>query len=192
MLKENINILIVGVGGQGTLFAGKIIGRVAEQSGLDVKQSEVHGMAQRGGSVVTYVRLGSHIVSPLIEKGEADLIVSFEQLEALRWIDYLKPDGLVIVNEQKISPVPVLLGSAQYPEDVLQRLRAAGISLVKIQAAEMAQKSGNPKAVNIVLMGQLARYLPIDRAVWQQAINEMSPGSTISANQQAFEAGWSA
>lgn len=190
MLKQNINILIVGVGGQGTLFAGKIIGKVAEQSGLDVKQSEVHGMAQRGGSVVTYMRLGENIVSPLIEKGEADIIVSFEQLEALRWIDYLKAGGMVVVNEQRISPIPVILGSASYPTDIFQRLADAGINTVRIDAAALAQASQNPKAVNIVLLGQLARHLPIARDHWQTAIDELSPVSLRDANLRAFDLGW--
>ena len=189
-MTDTINVLIVGVGGQGTLFAGKVIGEVAEKSGLTVKQSEVHGMAQRGGSVVTYVRIGDQVISPLIEKGEADLIVAFEQLEALRWIEFLKPSGLVIVNEQMISPMPVIIGAAQYPADVFDRLDRAGVQTVRVDAPAIAAQSGNPKAVNIVLLGMLAKRLPMARELWVDAIAAKSPAAFESANQEAFNKGW--
>ena len=189
-MTDTINVLIVGVGGQGTLFAGKVIGEVAEKSGLSVKQSEVHGMAQRGGSVVTYVRIGDQVISPLIEKGEADLIVAFEQLEALRWIEFLKPNGLVIVNEQKISPMPVIIGAAKYPADVFDRLDRAGVQTVRVDAPAIAAQSGNPKAVNIVLLGMLAKRLPMARELWVDAIAAKSPAAFESANQEAFNKGW--
>ena len=189
-MTDTINVLIVGVGGQGTLFAGKVIGEVAEKSGLMVKQSEVHGMAQRGGSVVTYVRIGDQVISPLIEKGEADLIVAFEQLEALRWIEFLKPSGLVIVNEQMISPMPVIIGAAQYPADVFDRLDRAGVQTVRVDAPAIAAQSGNPKAVNIVLLGMLAKRLPMARELWVDAIAAKSPAAFESANQEAFNKGW--
>ena len=189
-MTDTINVLIVGVGGQGTLFAGKVIGEVAEKSGLSVKQSEVHGMAQRGGSVVTYVRIGDQVISPLIEKGEADLIVAFEQLEALRWIEFLKPSGLVIVNEQMISPMPVIIGAAQYPADVFDRLDRAGVQTVRVDAPAIAAQSGNPKAVNIVLLGMLAKRLPMARELWVDAIAAKSPAAFESANQEAFNKGW--
>ena len=189
-MTDTINVLIVGVGGQGTLFAGKVIGEVAEKSGLTVKQSEVHGMAQRGGSVVTYVRIGDQVISPLIEKGEADLIVAFEQLEALRWIEFLKPSGLVIVNEQMISPMPVIIGAAQYPADVFDRLDRAGVQTVRVDAPAIAAQSGNPKAVNIVLLGMLAKRLPMARELWVDAIAAKSPAPFVSANQEAFNKGW--
>ena len=189
-MTDTINVLIVGVGGQGTLFAGKVIGEVAEKSGLSVKQSEVHGMAQRGGSVVTYVRIGDQVISPLIEKGEADLIVAFEQLEALRWIEFLKPNGLVIVNEQKISPMPVIIGAAKYPADVFDRMDRAGVQTVRVDAPAIAAQSGNPKAVNIVLLGMLAKRLPMARELWLDAIAAKSPAAFESANQEAFNKGW--
>lgn len=189
-MTDTINVLIVGVGGQGTLFAGKVIGEVAEKSGLSVKQSEVHGMAQRGGSVVTYVRIGDQVISPLIEKGEADLIVAFEQLEALRWIEFLKPNGLVIVNEQKISPMPVIIGAAKYPADVFDRMDRAGVQTVRVDAPAIAAQSGNPKAVNIVLLGMLANRLPMARELWLDAIAAKSPAAFVTANQEAFNKGW--
>ena len=189
-MTNTINVLIVGVGGQGTLFAGKVIGEVAEKSGLMVKQSEVHGMAQRGGSVVTYVRIGDQVISPLIEKGEADLIVAFEQLEALRWIEFLKPNGFVIVNEQMISPMPVIIGPAKYPVDVFDRLDRAGVQTVRVDAPTIAAQSGNPKAVNIVLLGMLAKRLPMARELWLDAIAAKSPAPFVSANQEAFNKGW--
>ena len=189
-MTDTINVLIVGVGGQGTLFAGKVIGEVAEKSGLSVKQSEVHGMAQRGGSVVTYVRIGDQVISPLIEKGEADLIVAFEQLEALRWIGFLKPNGLVIVNEQKISPMPVIIGAANYPADIFDRLDRAGVQTVRVDAPAIAAQSGNPKAVNIVLLGMLANRLPMARELWLDAIAAKSPAAFVTANQEAFNKGW--
>ncbi len=189
-MTNTINVLIVGVGGQGTLFAGKVIGEVAEKSGLMVKQSEVHGMAQRGGSVVTYVRIGDQVISPLIEKGEADLIVAFEQLEALRWIEFLKPNGSVIVNEQMISPMPVIIGAAKYPADVFDRLDRAGVQTVRVDAPAIAAQSGNPKAVNIVLLGMLAKRLPMARELWLDAIAAKSPAPFVSANQEAFNKGW--
>ena len=189
-MTDTINVLIVGVGGQGTLFAGKVIGEVAEKSGLSVKQSEVHGMAQRGGSVVTYVRIGDQVISPLIEKGEADLIVAFEQLEALRWIGFLKPNGLVIVNEQKISPMPVIIGAAKYPADVFDRMDRAGVQTVRVDAPAIAAQSGNPKAVNIVLLGMLANRLPMARELWLDAIAAKSPAAFVTANQEAFNKGW--
>jgi indolepyruvate ferredoxin oxidoreductase beta subunit len=189
-MAKTTNVLIVGVGGQGTLFAGKVIGEVAEKSGLDVKQSEVHGMAQRGGSVVTYVRIGEKVVSPLIEKGEADVIVAFEQLEALRWIEFLKPGGTVIVNEQRVSPMPVIIGAAKYPDNIWERLNDAGLKPIRLDAVEVARSVGNAKAVNIVLLGVLARHLKLDRSLWEAAVKEKSPAAAIRANLAAFSAGW--
>jgi len=189
-MSENTNVLIVGVGGQGTLFAGKIIGEVAEKSGMDVKQSEVHGMAQRGGSVVTYVRIGDHVISPLVEKGEAHIIVAFEQLEALRWIEYLKPGGTVIVNEQNISPMPVIIGLAKYPSNIFKRLDFAGVKTIRVDAGAIAARCGNPKAVNIVLLGLLGRRLPLPRELWNHAIAEKSPSAACETNLLAFTTGW--
>jgi indolepyruvate ferredoxin oxidoreductase beta subunit len=190
-MTDAINLLIVGVGGQGTLFAGKVIGEVAEKSGLMVKQSEVHGMAQRGGSVVTYIRIGQQVVSPLIEKGEADIIVSFEQLEALRWIEFLKPTGTVIVNEQMISPMPVIIGAAQYPADIFERLDRAGVKTMRVNAVAIAAQCGNPKAINTVLLGLLAKRLPMPQELWIDVIAEQSPATSTVANLEAFYKGWS-
>ena len=190
-MSDAINVLIVGVGGQGTLFAGKVIGEVAEKSGLTVKQSEVHGMAQRGGSVVTYVRIGDQVVSPLVEKGEADIIVAFEQLEALRWIEFLKPGGTVIVNEQKISPMPVIIGLAKYPTDVFDRLNQAGVHTIQVDAVALAAQCGNPKAVNIILLGILGKRLPMAQDLWNAAIAAKSPATARETNLQAFAKGWS-
>lgn len=189
-MAKTTNVLIVGVGGQGTLFAGKVIGEVAEKSGMDVKQSEVHGMAQRGGSVVTYIRIGEKVVSPLIEKGEADVIVAFEQLEALRWIEFLKPGGTVIVNEQRISPMPVIIGAAKYPDNIWERLQNAGLKPIRLNAVDIARKSGNVKAINIVLLGVLAKHLPLERSLWESAVTEKSPHGSAPINLAAFAAGW--
>lgn len=184
------NILIVGVGGQGTLLASKVLGRVAQLAGQDVKQSEVHGMAQRGGSVVTYVRFGDKVFSPLIEKGQADMILAFETLESLRWADYLKPDGTLIINDQKISPMPVIIGAAVYPDNVYDKLADAGISSVIVNAMELAKQIGEVRAVNIILLGVAARFMSFSREIWEQAIRESVPAKVLSINCQAFDIGW--
>jgi len=189
-MSDNTNILIVGVGGQGTLFASTVIADVIQKSGLDVKQSEVHGMAQRGGSVVTYIRFGSNISSPLVEKGGADIVVSFEKLEALRWAEYLKPKGKLIVNDQEIPPMPVILGVAKYPDNIYERLEKAGIDVVKIPAYEAAKNAGNPKAVNVVLMGVLARFLSFDKKAWEDTVASVSSPKAKDVNMKAFAAGW--
>ena len=182
--------VIVGIGGQGILFSSKVLGKIALSRGESVMGSEVHGMAQRGGSVVTYVRIGEQVISPLVEKGEADIIVSFEQLEALRWIEFLKPNGTVIVNEQMISPMPVIIGAAKYPTDIFERLERAGVKMVRVNAVEMAAQCGNPKAVNIVLLGMLAKRLPMSQELWLGAIADQSPAAFKVANLEAFNKGW--
>jgi len=186
---DNLNILIVGVGGQGTLLASRIIGNVALRCGYDVKVSEVHGMSQRGGSVVTYVKMGDKVYSPLIEKGEADIIIAFEQLEALRWIDYLKKGGTLVVNEQKINPMPVITGKQKYPENILGRLKESGINVRSINALDIARKCGNIKAVNIVLLGLAAKLTDIDAEIWRQALTELIPPKFLDVNLKAFDAG---
>lgn len=187
---DNLNIMIVGVGGQGTLLASRVLGNVAMKKGYDVKVSEVHGMSQRGGSVVTYVKMGEKVYSPLIEKGEADIIIAFEKLEALRWVDYLKKDGTLVVNDQEINPMPVIIGKAKYPEDIIGRLKDSGIILQCIDALSIARECGNIKAVNIVLIGLMAKSTNIDRNVWQDAMEEVIPQKLLEINVKAFNAGW--
>ena len=152
------NIMIVGVGGQGTLLASKLLGYVLMQQGYDVKVSEVHGMSQRGGSVVTYVRFGDKVYSPVIDKGEADYILSFEKLEALRWIEYLKIGGQIITNTQEVDPMPVITGAMQYPDNIIEKLESAGAKVDAKDFLSIAEEAGSAKAVNIVLMGRLSDY----------------------------------
>ena len=157
MSMETKNIMIVGVGGQGTLLASKLLGRLLLGKGFDVKVSEVHGMSQRGGSVVTYVRWGEKVYSPIVGKGQADVILSFELLEAARWTEYLKPGGKIITNTQQINPMPVITGAAAYPDHLAEKMRGAGIDLDAIDALSLAREAGSSKAVNIVLMGRLSK-----------------------------------
>ncbi|HWR55534.1 MAG TPA: indolepyruvate oxidoreductase subunit beta [Negativicutes bacterium] len=184
------NILIVGVGGQGTLLASKVIGTAALNYGLDVKQSEVHGMAQRGGSVVTFVRFGEKVYSPLVEAGQADVILAFEKLEALRWSSYLKPGGTIIVNTQEIAPLPVIIGAQSYPERIVETLRNMQIEVVAADALSMAKAAGNARALNVVLMGILANYLSFSKEDWHTALRAVVPGKVIDVNLAAFEAGF--
>ena len=147
------SIMIVGVGGQGSLLASRIIGNVLLSQGFDVKVSEVHGMSQRGGSVVTYVKYGSEVCSPVVEKGEADIIISFEQLEAARYVSYLKKGGHIITSTQQIDPMPVITGAAVYPEDIIGKLKAEGVDVIAVDALALAEQAGTAKASNVVLMG---------------------------------------
>lgn len=186
---DNLNIMLVGVGGQGTLLASRVLGNVAMKIGYDVKVSEVHGMSQRGGSVVTYVKMGEKVYSPLIEKGEADIIIAFEKLEALRWVDYLKKDGTLVINDQEINPMPVIIGKAKYPEDIIDRLKDSGIHIQSIDALSIARECGNIKAVNIVLVGLMAKSTEIGREVWLQAMEEVIPQKLLEVNVKAFNAG---
>jgi len=181
------NIMIVGVGGQGTLLASRILGGVFIASGYDVKVSEVHGMSQRGGSVVTYVRAADKVYSPLVEKGEADLIIAFELLEAARWISYLKPGGKLVVNTQQIDPMPVITGAAAYPGGILDRLTDLGIDVTAVDALDMAVKAGSPKAVNTVLLGASAGFLGFDKQVWLEVLAKTVPAKFLSLNLTAFE-----
>jgi indolepyruvate ferredoxin oxidoreductase beta subunit len=190
MKMNSLNIMIVGVGGQGTLLSSRVLGNVALKEGYDVKVSEVHGMAQRGGSVVTYVKIGEKVFSPLIEKGEADVIISFEQLEALRWAEYLKPGGKLIVNSQKINPMPVITGKLKYPDDITGRLKRSFRDVVETDALAAARKCGNIKAVNMVLLGILARDAGIDKSIWIEAMREIIPAKLIDVNIKAFEEGY--
>ncbi len=186
---ETKNVMIVGVGGQGSLLASKLLGRLLLTKGFDIKVSEVHGMSQRGGSVVTYVRYGDKVYSPVIDKGQADFIVSFELLEAARWTEYLKPGGKIIANTQKINPMPVITGAAEYPADLEKKMLAAGIDLDAIDALALAEQAGSAKAVNIVLMGRLSKYFPFTREEWMQAIEQSVPPKFLEMNQAAFALG---
>lgn len=184
------NIMIVGVGGQGTLLASKMLGYVLLQQGYDVKVSEVHGMSQRGGSVVTYVRYGKKVYSPVIDKGEADVIISFEKLEAARWLEFLKKDGTIITNTQEVEPMPVITGAAAYPENLIEKMQAAGAKVDAKDFLSIAQEAGSAKAVNIALMGRLSTYFPeISNEQWQDAIEKIVPPKFLDLNRKAFEAG---
>lgn len=187
---NDINVLIVGVGGQGTLLASKILGNVALREGCQVKVSEVHGMSQRGGSVITYVKMGKEVFSPVIDKGEADYIISFEKLEALRWLDYLKNGGTVIVNNQRIDPMPVIAGMAEYPDSIEEDLKRAKGKVFVVDALDIARKSGTIKAVNVVMIGALASITGIDKDTWINAIKDEVPEKFKEVNIKAFEGGY--
>ena len=183
------NVMIVGVGGQGSLLASKLLGHLLMEQGYDVKVSEVHGMSQRGGSVVTYVRYGEKVCSPVIDKGEADYIVSFELLEAARWLSYLKPDGQIVTSTQQIDPMPVIIGAAQYPEDLVNKMLCAGAKVDALDCLALAEQAGSAKAVNLVLMGRLSKYFDFSDEAWQQAIEACVPAKFLELNKKAFELG---
>ena len=184
------SIMIVGVGGQGTLLASRLLGAALISVGYDVKVSEVHGMSQRGGSVVTYVKYGDKVDSPIVQKGQADLILAFEQLEAARWLPFLKTDGTIIANTQQIDPMPVVTGVATYPEGVLEAIRKTGVKLQAVDALSLAVEAGSSKAVNVVLIGVMAAHMDIDRAVWEQAIRDTVPEKFLEMNLKAFDLGY--
>ena len=186
---ETKNVMIVGVGGQGSLLASKLLGRLLLSKGYDIKVSEVHGMSQRGGSVVTYVRFGDKVYSPVIDKGEADFIVSFELLEAARWTEYLKPDGKIIVNTQQINPMPVIIGAAEYPENLVEKMTSAGLDVDALDALSLAEQAGSSKAVNLVLMGRLAKYFDFTPEEWLAAIEASVPAKFLELNKTAFSLG---
>ena len=165
---ETKNIMIVGVGGQGSLLASKLLGRVLLDKGYDVKVSEVHGMSQRGGSVVTYVRYGDKVYSPIIDKGEADCIVSFELLEAARWTEYLRRGGVIVTNTQQINPMPVITGAADYPDGLDRIMERMGLHVDALDALALAEEAGSSKAVNLVLMGRLSHYFDIPEEAWME------------------------
>ncbi len=183
------NVMIVGVGGQGSLLASKLLGRLLLTKGYDIKVSEVHGMSQRGGSVVTYVRFGDKVYSPVIDKGEADYIVSFELLEASRWTEFLKPGGKIITNTQQVNPMPVVTGAAQYPENLVEKMRAVGLDVDAIDALSLAEQAGSSKAVNLVLMGRLSKYFDIPEEEWMAAIEASVPAKFLEMNKKAFALG---
>ena len=186
---ETKSIMIVGVGGQGTLLSSRLLGAVLTSKGYDVKVSEVHGMSQRGGSVVTYVKYGDEVYSPIIEKGEADYIVSFELLEAARWTEYLKEGGKIVVNTQQINPMPVIIGAAEYPNELVAKMQSAGIQVDAFDALTLAEQAGSAKAVNIVLMGHLSRNFDFTLEEWMDAIEKSVPAKFLELNKKAFQLG---
>lgn len=186
---ETKNIIIVGVGGQGSLLASKILGDLLLRQGYDVKVSEVHGMSQRGGSVITYVRFGDHVYSPVVDEGEADYIVSFEILETARWLSYLKPGGQIVTNTQQIDPMPVITGTAVYPDGLVDKIKAEGIKIDAMDCLSLAREAGSPKAVNIVLLGRLSHYFSISEEAWQEALTANVPPKFLELNKKAFALG---
>lgn len=184
------NIMIVGVGGQGSLLASKLLGSLLTDEGYDVKVSEVHGMSQRGGSVVTYVRFGDKVYSPVISEGEADVIVSFEKIEAARHLACLKKGGKIIVNTQEIDPMPVITGVAEYPTDIIDEMKAKGVFVDAIDALKLAEQAGNSKSVNIVLMGRVAKYFDIPYEKWIAAIEKTVKPQFVEINKKAFDLGY--
>ncbi len=186
---DNKNIMLVGVGGQGTLLASRILGNVLISQGYDVKVSEVHGMSQRGGSVVTYVKFGKQVYSPTIELGEADFIISFELLETARYLPYLKANGKIITNTQQIDPMPVVTGVAKYPEDIVNKIKSSGVNVLAIDALELAKQAGSQKAVNVVLMGVLSNLAGFPEQAWLDAVTKCVPPKALELNLKAFELG---
>ena len=186
------NIMIVGVGGQGSLLASKLLGNLLLNEGYDVKVSEVHGMSQRGGSVVTYVRFGDKVYSPIIDKGEADYIVSFELLEAARHLPFLKKDGIIVTNTQEIEPMPVITGAMGYPTDLVQKMKASGARVDALDCLSIAQEAGSVKAVNIVLLGRLSKYFDLPEESWEKALENCVPAKFLEMNKKAFKMGMTA
>ena len=189
---ETKNVMIVGVGGQGSLLASKLLGQLLLQQGYDVKVSEVHGMSQRGGSVVTYVRFGDHVSSPVIDRGTSDYIVSFELLEAARWLPWLKEDGQIVTNTQQIDPMPVIMGAAEYPENLVEKMRAAGAKVDALDCLSLASQAGTAKAVNLVLMGRLSHYFDMPEEEWLAAIEKIDKSGGVYVLQKGTQKGWSA
>lgn len=188
----NLNIVLAGVGGQGTIVAGKLLGTIASQLGLDVKVSEVHGMSQRGGSVITYVRIGREVFSPIIEPGTADFILAFEELEALRWAHLLRSGGTILINTIRTLPMPVAMGQAAYPENIVLELQAKSRGRAAVHAfnaLELARAAGSSRAVNLVMVGALSRFLELPAESFDQAIDAVFPEKLRALNHAAFRAG---
>lgn len=186
---ETKNIMIVGVGGQGTLLTSRILGGIIQAAGYDVKLSEVHGMAQRGGSVVTFVRYGDKVYEPIVEEGQADVLIAFEKLEAMRYAHFLKKDGVMIVNDQRMDPMTVVTGMAEYPQNILDTLKA-GCNVVTIDAMAEAKKLGNARVFNTVIIGVAAKNMDFPKEQWLEVIQNTVPAKTVEINQKAFEAGF--
>jgi len=186
---ETRNIVIVGVGGQGSLLACNLMGKALMIEGYDAKVSEVHGMSQRGGAVVTYVRYGDKVYSPIVDKGQAELLVSFELLEAARWLELLAPGGTVVTNTQRINPIPVIMGAAEYPQNLPEKFEALGAKVDAIDALSLAEEAGSSKTVNIVMMGRLSKYFTFPNETWEKALKECVPPKFLEMNQKAFKLG---
>ncbi len=186
-----MNIMIVGVGGQGTLLTSRIIGKTALAAGHDVKLSEVHGMAQRGGSVVTFVRFGDKVFEPVCEEGTVDVLISFERLEALRYAHFLKRDGIMIVNDTRIDPMTVVIGAAKYPEEIIENLEKEH-KLHRIDAGSIAKEIGNSKVLNTVVLGLAAKYIGFDKGEWISVLQATVPQKTVDINTVAFNRGYEA
>ncbi len=183
------NIMIVGVGGQGTLLTSRIIGKAALSEGLDVKISEVHGMAQRGGSVVTFVRFGEKVCEPVVEEGQADVIIAFERLEAQRYAHFLKKDGILVVNDCRIDPMTVVIGAKKYPENIIENLKEK-FNVYSIDGQKIALELGNSKVLNSVVLGYAAPFIGFDKQVWLDTVASTVPQKTVEINKSAFEAGY--
>ena len=190
MENKTKNIMIVGVGGQGTLLTSRILGGITVDAGYDVKLSEVHGMAQRGGSVVTFVRYGEKVAEPIVEEGQADVLIAFEMLEALRYAHFLKKDGAIVVNEHRIDPITVVTGVAVYPENIITDLEKE-YKVYKVNAMEEALKLGNSKVFNIIVLGVAARHMDFSKEAWLEVIEKTVPPKTVELNKKAFELGYS-
>ncbi|MCR5737013.1 MAG: indolepyruvate oxidoreductase subunit beta [Eubacterium sp.] len=188
-MAETKNIMIVGVGGQGTLLTSRILGGMTVAAGYDVKLSEVHGMAQRGGSVVTYVRYGDEVAEPIVEEGQADVLISFERLEALRYAHFLKKDGVIIVNDQRIDPMPVVTGAAQYPENIIEDLKKDH-KVIAVDAMAEALEMGNSRVFNVIILGVAAKHMDFEKDMWIEVIKNTVPPKTIDINVAAFEKGY--
>lgn len=189
-MSKTTNIMIVGVGGQGTLLTSRILGKLALAAGYDVKISEVHGMSQRGGSVVTYVRYGDKVAEPIVEEGQADVLIAFERLEALRYLHFVKKDGTVIVNDQRMDPISVVTGQATYPEGIIDTLKSRRKTMV-VDAMSIAKSIGSPKSFNVVVLGASAKSMDYTKEQWIEVIKSTVPPKTIDKNLEAFEAGYS-
>ena len=183
------NIMIVGVGGQGTLLTSRIIGKTALEAGLDVKISEVHGMAQRGGSVVTFVRFGEKVYEPVVEEGQADVIIAFERLEALRYSHFLKKDGVLVVNDCRIDPMTVVIGAKTYPENIIEGLEKTH-NVISIDGMAIAKELGNSKVLNSVVLGFAAKHIGFDEDIWLSVVEKTVPAKTIDINKEAFKRGY--
>lgn len=185
MANSTKNIMIVGVGGQGTLLTSRILGGLTVEAGYDVKLSEVHGMAQRGGSVVTFVRYGEKVAEPIVEEGQADVLIAFEMLEALRYAHYLKKDGVIIINEQQIDPITVVTGMAKYPENIIENLEKE-YKVYRVNAMDEAIKLGNSKVFNVIVLGVAAKHMDFSKEAWLKVIEKTVPPKTLEMNKKAF------
>ena len=186
---ETKNIMIVGVGGQGTLLTSRILGGLTLDAGYDVKLSEVHGMAQRGGSVVTFVRYGEKVAEPIVEEGQADVIIAFERLEALRYAHFLKKDGVLVVNDWRIDPMPVVIGAAEYPDNIIENLSKEH-KVYTVDATDEAKKLGNPRVFNLIVLGIAAQHMDFTKEQWYSVIEKTVPPKTVEINKAAFDVGY--